>query len=71
VKREQRAPDIESPERLAYRLKEVEALIGIPVSTLRTMIRNGDLNPCTGFGTWLITREELQRLLQKRLRSNV
>lgn len=54
--------------RLAYRLKEVSEMIGIPVSTLRKMIRNGEINPVTAFGTWLITAEDLEALLDRRLR---
>lgn len=55
--------------RRAYRLREIEAETGIPVSTLRTMIRRGTLNPVTGFGTWLISAEEYERLLATRLRN--
>lgn len=62
------APAKPETPRLAYRLVEVSDMIGIPTSTLRTMIRRGDLNPITGFGTWLIAADELDRLLQKRLR---
>lgn len=63
-------PDADTADssRLAYRLAEVSRMIGIPASTLRTMIRRGEINPVTSFGTWLITREELDRLLSKRLR---
>ena len=59
---------VENGTRLAYRLSEVSDLIGIPTSTLRTMIRRGEINPVTGFGTWLITAEDLTDLLKKRLR---
>lgn len=55
--------------RLAYRLSEVSKMIGIPASTLRTMARRGEINPVTSFGTWLITAEELEVLLQQRLRN--
>jgi hypothetical protein len=55
--------------RRAYLLREIEAETGIPVSTLRSMIRRGELNPITGFGKWLIAREEYERLLAKRLRN--
>lgn len=54
--------------RLAYRLSEVSDMIGIPTSTLRTMVRRGELNPITSFGTWLIYADELEALLKKRLR---
>jgi len=59
---------IENGERLAYRLREVSDLIGVPVSTLRAMIRRGEINPVTSFGTWLITAEDLRELLERRLR---
>lgn len=55
--------------RRAYRLREVERETGIPVSTLRTMIRRGEINPITGFRTWLIAAEEYERLLATRLRT--
>jgi hypothetical protein len=60
-------PDFQ--DRLAYRLSEVSKMIGVPASTLRTMIRRGELNPVTSFGVWLITAEDLKTLLQKRLRN--
>lgn len=55
--------------RLAYRFSEASKMTGIPASTFRTMARRGEINPVTGFGTWLITAEELEALLQKRLRN--
>lgn len=55
--------------RVAYRLREVSEMTGIPASTLRTMARRGDLNPITSFGVWLISAEELAALLSKRLRN--
>ena len=55
--------------RVSYRLREVAEMTGIPASTLRKMIRRGDLNPITSFGVWLISAEELDVLLNKRLRS--
>ena len=55
--------------RLAYRFSEASRMIGIPASTLRAMARRGDINPVTGFGTWLITAEELEAILAKRLRN--
>lgn len=63
------ADRIRKGERLAYRLREVSDLIGIPVSTLRNMIRSGEINPVTGFKTWLITAEDLGALLKMRLRN--
>ncbi len=59
----------ESQARVAYRLREVSEMTGIPVSTLRTMVRRGELNPITSFGVWLIAAEELEALLNKRLRN--
>ena len=59
----------DSNDRAAYRLREVSEMTGIPASTLRTMVRRGDLNPITSFGVWLIAAEELEALLQKRLRN--
>ena len=55
--------------RLSYRLREVAEMTGIPASTLRKMVRRGDLNPITSFGVWLISAEELDALLNKRLRN--
>ena len=59
----------DSRGRVAYRLREASEMTGIPVSTFRTMARRGDLNPITSFGVWLISAEELEALLQKRLRN--
>lgn len=59
----------DSRGRLAYKLREVSELIGVPVTTLRTMARRGELNPITSFGPWLIASEELEELLKKRLRN--
>jgi len=58
-----------SVKRRAFRLREIEAEIGVPVSTLRTMVRSGKLNPITSFGPWLIAAEEYEGLLNKRLRN--
>jgi predicted site-specific integrase-resolvase len=55
--------------RRAYRLREIEAEIGVPVSTLRAMIRRGDISVITAFGPWLIPAEEYERLLNSRLRN--
>jgi len=54
--------------RRAYRLREIESETGIPVSTLRAMIRRGALNPITAFGPWLIAAEDYEQLLSRRLR---
>lgn len=55
--------------RRAYRLREIEGETGIPVSTLRAMIRRGEMNPITAFGPWLIAAEDYERLLSTRLRN--
>lgn len=55
--------------RLAYRFSEASKMTGIPASTFRTMARRGEINPVTGFGTWLIAADDLQALLNKRLRN--
>ena len=57
-------------KRAAYRLREVSEMTGIPASTLRTLVRRGDLNPITSFGVWLIAADELETLLQRRLRNS-
>lgn len=57
---------LERGDRIGYRLAEVSKLIGIPVSTLRSLIRRGEINPVTTFGTWLITAEDLEERLSKR-----
>ena len=59
----------DSNGRAAYRLREASELTGIPVSTFRTLIRRGDLNPITGLGVWLIAADDLEALLTKRLRN--
>ena len=59
----------DSNGRAAYRLREAAELTGIPVSTFRTLIRRGDLNPITGLGVWLIAADDLEALLNKRLRN--
>lgn len=63
-------PKLNSSQRVAFRLREVSEMTGVPASTLRTMVRRGELNPVTSFGVWLITAEELEALLQKRLRNH-
>jgi excisionase family DNA binding protein len=59
----------EACPRLAFRIREVSEMTGIPASTIRSMIRDGEINPITGFRTWLIAKAELDRLLEKRLRN--
>ena len=64
-----RTINTDSNGRAAYRLREASELTGIPVSTFRTLIRRGDLNPITGLGVWLIAADDLEALLNKRLRN--
>ena len=66
AKPEPQTPD--SSERVAYRVKEVAEMTGIPASTIRTRIHAGEINVITGFGTWLIGKSELNRLLSITLR---
>jgi len=60
----------DSNGRAAYRLREASELTGIPVSTFRTKIRRREINPITGFGVWLIAADDLEALLNKRLRNS-
>lgn len=55
--------------RAAYRVREASELTGVPTSTFRSLIRRGEINPITSFGVWLIAAEDLEALLQKRLRN--
>ena len=50
-------------------MREVSELTGIPTSTLRKRIRNGDINPITSLGVWLISADDLEAILNKRLRN--
>jgi hypothetical protein len=59
----------DSNGRAAYRLREASELTGIPTSTFRKKIRRGEINPITGFGVWLIAADDLEALLNKRLRN--
>jgi hypothetical protein len=63
-------PKLNSTKRVAFRLREVSEMTGVPTSTLRTLVRRGELNPVTSFGVWLITAEELEAILKKRLRNH-
>lgn len=60
----------DSNGRAAYRLREASELTGISASTFRTLIRRGETNPITGFGVWLIADDDLEVLLNKRLRNH-
>ena len=65
-----RSPEAGRPGvRRAYRVREVSEMTGIPASTLRRMVRAGELNPIVGFRTWLIAAEDLDAILNKRLRN--
>lgn len=67
LSREQLEAAMKRGDRLAFRLKEVSTLIGVPISTLRKMIHRKEINPVTAFGTWLISAEDLKDLLNRRL----
>jgi len=54
--------------RLAYKIAEAAEMLGVSPSTLRKMVRRGDLNVITSFGPWLIAKTELNRLMEKTLR---
>ena len=60
----------DSKRRAAYRLREAAELTGVPVSTFRTLIRRGEINPIIGLGVWLIAADDLEALLNKRLRNH-
>jgi len=55
--------------RAAYRIREVAQMTGIPASTIRARIRSGDINPITSLGVWLISADDLEAILSKRLRN--
>lgn len=57
------------PSRRAYKLVVASEILGVPVSTLRKRIREGRIEVVTGLGPWLITREEIDRILSDTLRS--
>jgi excisionase family DNA binding protein len=54
--------------RLAYKLSEAAELLSVPASTLRKRIREGEINAVTTLGPWLITRKEIDRVLECTLR---
>lgn len=54
--------------RVAYRVKEVAAMTGIPASTIRSRIHAGEINVITSLGCWLISHHELERILGITLR---
>jgi len=60
--------EAKATKRVAYRVAEVAAMTGIPASTIRTRIHAGEINVITGFGPWLIAKDELDRLLSITLR---
>ena len=60
----------EAEKRVAYRVKEVAEMTGIPASTIRTRIHAGEINVITSFGPWLIAKDELDRLLAITLRDD-
>lgn len=55
-------------KRLTYKIREVSNMTGVSQSTLRKMVRRGDLNVITSFGPWLIPQSEIDRLMSKTIR---
>lgn len=51
-------------ERIAYSVKEVAEMVGVPPSTIRSRIHAGDIAIVTGFGPWRIAKKELDRILK-------
>lgn len=47
----------------AYRLKEVEEILGVTRRTIYNYIENGTLNAVKVGGQWRVTKEALQKLL--------
>jgi len=45
-------------------------MCGVPSSTVRAMIRRGQINPVTSFGVWLVPADDVAALLLNRLRPN-
>lgn len=56
--------------RLSYKLREAAELLGVPASTLRKRIREGEIDAVTALGPWLITRKEIDRILAQTLRNS-
>ena len=59
---------INPTHRVAYRIKEVSAMTGIPASTIRSRIHAGEINVITSLGCWLVSHSELERILGITLR---
>lgn len=55
----------EKPERLAYRINEACASIGVGRSSLYNMIRDGRVKSVKIAGRTLILRSEIERLLSE------
>ena len=53
------------PARIAFRIKEVAEMTGVPASTIRSRVRSGELAVIQGFGPWLIAKAELDRFLKE------
>lgn len=53
------------PARIAFRIKEVAEMTGVPASTIRSRVRSGDLAVIQGFGPWLIGKAELDRFMKE------
>lgn len=68
MKKKPNTTDSDPSKRLTYKIGEAATMLGISPSTLRKMVRRGELNVITAFGPWLISKEELSRLISKTIR---
>jgi len=57
-------------EPLAYKVRDAAYILGVPASTLRKRIREGEVDAITALGPWLITRKEIERILECTLRNS-
>jgi len=60
----------ENPERIAYRVRELAEMTGVPCSTIRKRIRTGDIRAVTSLGVWLVPKDEVDRLMGITLHEN-
>lgn len=60
----------ESPERIAYRVRELAEMTGVPCSTIRKRIRTGEIRAVTSLGVWLVPKDEVDRLMGITLHEN-
>jgi len=49
--------------RLAYKLTEAAAMLGVSITSLRRAIQRGQIKPCRKFRHIIIPSEELRRFL--------